>query len=292
MNSIYFQKGQFPDILSFQHISDFFKKKIQSVQPNSYPSKTNCGLSFFYVNEGKFEWILDGQIFLVFPGDLFIVLPNQIFGSPNNIWDVGVFSSISITLDKVFDDTDFTFGDWSGLPITEQKLIGKLFFLNPKPVIQNFRIFGEVFSKIQQELSICEIGFKTRVNQLLDELILCTVRQLSKQDNLRRDFPQTFQKFDKILRENISHPWTVEEMAVIMGLGTTAFTEKVKSYSGFSPLNYLINLRIAESIKLLKNTTISLTDIALDTGFYSSQHFSSTFKKLTGYTPGYYRKNN
>jgi AraC-like DNA-binding protein len=292
MNSIYFQKGQFPDILSFQHISDFFKKKIQNVQPNSYPSKTNCGLSFFYVNEGKFEWILDGQIFLVFPGDLFIVLPNQIFGSPNNIWDVGVFSSISITLDKVFDDTDFTFGDWSGLPITEQKLIGKLFFLNPKPVIQNFRIFGEVFSKIQQELSICEIGFKTRVNQLLDELILCTVRQLSKQDNLRRDFPQTFQKFDKILRENISHPWTVEEMAVIMGLGTTAFTEKVKSYSGFSPLNYLINLRIAESIKLLKNTTISLTDIALDTGFYSSQHFSSTFKKLTGYTPGYYRKNN
>jgi len=292
MNSIYFQKGQFPDILSFQHISDFFKKKIQNVQPNSYPSKTNCGLSFFYVNEGKFEWILDGQIFLVFPGDLFIVLPNQIFGSPNNIWDVGVFSSISITLDKVFDDTDFTFGDWSGLPISEQKLIAKLFFLNQKPVIQNFRIFGEVFSKIQQELSICEIGFKTRVNQLLDELILCTVRQLSKQDNLRRDFPQTFQKFDKILRENISHPWTVEEMAVIMGLGTTAFTEKVKSYSGFSPLNYLINLRIAESIKLLKNTTISLTDIALDTGFYSSQHFSSTFKKLTGYTPGYYRKNN
>ncbi len=292
MNSIYFQKGQFPDIPSFQHISDFFKRKIQNVQPNSYPSRTNIGLSFFYVNEGKFEWILDGQIYLVFPGDLFIVLPNQIFGSPNNIWDVGVFSSISITLDKVFDDTDFTFGDWSGLPITEQKLIGKLFFLNPKPVIQNFRIFGEVFSKIQQELSICEIGFKTRVNQLLDELILCTVRQLSKQDNLRRDFPQTFQKFDKILRENISHPWTVEEMAVIMGLGTTAFTEKVKSYSGFSPLNYLINLRIAESIKLLKNTTISLTDIALDTGFYSSQHFSSTFKKLTGYTPGYYRKNN
>ncbi len=292
MNSFYFQKGQFPDILSFQHISDFFKKKIHNVQPNSYPSKTNSGLSFFYVNEGKFEWILDGQIFLVFPGDLFVVLPNQIFGSPNNIWDVGVFSSITITLDKVFDETDFTFGDWSGIPISEQKLIGKLFFLNQKPVIQNFRIFGEVFSKIQQELSICEIGFKTRVNQLLDELILCTVRQLSKQDNLRRDFPQTFQKFDKILRESISHPWTVEEMAVIMGLGTTAFTEKVKSYSGFSPLNYLINLRIAESIRLLKNTKTSLTDIALDTGFYSSQHFSSTFKKLTGYTPGYYRKNN
>ena len=53
---------------------------------------------------------------------------------------------------------------------------------------------------------------------------------------------------------------------------------------------YLINLRISEAIRMLKSSTISLTDIALDTGFYSSQHFSTTFKKLTGYTPGHFRK--
>ncbi|HPH20541.1 MAG TPA: helix-turn-helix transcriptional regulator, partial [Haliscomenobacter sp.] len=65
---------------------------------------------------------------------------------------------------------------------------------------------------------------------------------------------------------------------------------KVKAFTGFSPLHYLINLRIAEAIKLLRQTKMSLTDIAFDTGFYSSQHFSSTFKKLTGYTPRAYRK--
>jgi transcriptional regulator GlxA family with amidase domain len=73
-------------------------------------------------------------------------------------------------------------------------------------------------------------------------------------------------------------------------LGISAFTEKVKGFTGFSPLHYLINLRIAEAIKLLRQTNRSLTDIALSTGFYSSQHFSSTFKKLTGYTPRDYRK--
>jgi AraC-like DNA-binding protein len=66
----------------------------------------------------------------------------------------------------------------------------------------------------------------------------------------------------------------------------------VKSYSGFSPLNYLINIRISEAIKLLKNRNISITEISLETGFYSSQHFSTTFKKLTGFTPGEFRKNN
>ena len=96
---------------------------------------------------------------------------------------------------------------------------------------------------------------------------------------------------EQTLRQNLSHQWTVEEMAALVGLGTTLFNEKVKSYSGFSPINYLINIRISEAIKLLKKHDISLTDIALDTGFYSSQHFSTTFKKLTGYTPSEFRKN-
>jgi AraC-like DNA-binding protein len=69
------------------------------------------------------------------------------------------------------------------------------------------------------------------------------------------------------------------------------YSMKSEKLFGFSPLNYLINIRISEAIKLLKTPNISLTDIALDTGFYSSQHFSTTFKKLTGYTPSEFRKN-
>jgi transcriptional regulator GlxA family with amidase domain len=99
-------------------------------------------------------------------------------------------------------------------------------------------------------------------------------------------------QLEQTLRENLSHQWTVEEMAVMVGMGTTLFNERVKKYSGFSPINYLINIRISEAIKLLKKKDISLTDIALDTGFYSSQHFSTTFKKLTGYSPSEFRKNN
>ena len=97
-------------------------------------------------------------------------------------------------------------------------------------------------------------------------------------------------KLEQTLRENLSHQWTVEEMAALVGLGTTAFSEKVKNYTGFSPLNYLINIRISEAIKLLKQQEVNVTDIALDIGFYSSQHFATTFKKLTGYTPREFRK--
>ena len=148
----------------------------------------------------------------------------------------------------------------------------------------------KVWESLEIEFFSKEMGYRTRINHLIDELLITAVRHLSKQDNLRKDFPQTFLKLEQTLRENLSDPWTVEEMAGLVGLGTTSFTEKVKAFSGFSPLNYLINIRISEAIKLLNRKDLSLTDIALETGFYSSQHFSSTFKKLTGYTPREFRK--
>ena len=146
------------------------------------------------------------------------------------------------------------------------------------------------YYKIQYEIFNQQIGSHTRVNQLIDELFIFIARKLTLQNNTHRDFPQTCMNHEQALRKNLSHQWTVEEMAAMVGLGTTTFTEKVKNYSGFSPLNFLITIRISEATKLLKQSDLSVTDIALETGFYSSQHFATTFKKLTGYTPRDFRK--
>jgi AraC-like DNA-binding protein len=160
-----------------------------------------------------------------------------------------------------------------------------------QPVVQQLTHAGELLRAVQKELFDRDIGYETRVNHLLDDILIQLARKFTRSSNAGRNFPRTFMELERELRASLSHQWTVEEMAAVVGLGTTLFNEKVKSYSGFSPLSYLINIRISEAIKLLKNEEVSLTDIALDTGFYSSQHFSTTFKKLTGYTPSQFRKN-
>ena len=160
------------------------------------------------------------------------------------------------------------------------------------PVLFKIKEAGRILIEMQKELFNQQIGYSTRINQLIDELFILIARKLTLQSNTHRDFPQTFMNLEQTLRQNLSHQWTVEEMAALVGLGTTTFTEKVKNYSGFSPLNYLITIRISEAIKLLKRNDLNVTDIALDSGFYSSQHFATTFKKLTGYTPSDFRKKN
>lgn len=272
----------------FQHVIEFSKRKIQSVQ-TSLEMSENEGLRFIFMLEGKFEWILEGKKITVYPNDLLVIYPKQLFGSQIGMFDNGTF--YSLTIDPQFEaENKLTLGTWSGISESEQYLIGKMLLLNKKSEIQNFKAISGIFKKLEHELFTGEIGYKAVVNHLIDKLIIYVTRQLNQQENQNRTFPQTFQKFDQILRENLSHSWTVEEMATVMGIGTTALNEKIKSYSGFTPVQYLMSIRISESIRLLKATNMTLTDIAMEMGFYSSQHFSSTFKKLTGNIPSFFRK--
>jgi AraC-like DNA-binding protein len=274
----------------FPHIVEFACRKINTVQFNSLKKEASKLLRLYYVMDGKFEWVIDEQTYVLFPGDIAVVMPGKVFGGEKDFLDIGTISCLHVQLEHIDKHGKMVMGHWSGLSQNESKTLGKILVLSNSPVLSKLKEAGLILQNMQLEMMHQEIGFTTRVNQLIDELFILIARQLSRQNNSRRDFPQTFMKLEQSLRENLSHQWTVEEMAGLVGLGTTAFSEKVKNYTGFSPLNYLINIRITEAIKLLKRKDVNVTDIALDIGFYSSQHFATTFKKLTGYTPSEFRK--
>jgi AraC-like DNA-binding protein len=288
----YFLKKECKELHAFAHINEFAFKKVSAIQFDSLKREVLTSLRFYYVVEGRFDWVIDGQVYILYPGDLAVVLPGQSFGGEKDLLDIGTVFWMHLKLHQFDTNGKMSMGKWSRLCDRECRTIGRILSLNNCPVLSKLKEAGTVFQNIQNELVNQEIGHTVRVNQLIDELVILIARQLTRQNNSRRDFPQTFLKLEQALRENLSHQWTLEEMAALVGLGNTTFSEKVKNYTGFSPLNYLINIRITEAIKLLKRPNVHVTDIALDVGFYSSQHFATTFKKLTGYTPSEFRKKN
>jgi AraC-like DNA-binding protein len=288
----YFLKKECKELHAFPHIIEFAQKKINTIQFDSLKKETSEFFRFYYVIDGRFDWMIDNEHHILYPGDLTIVLPGQRFGGEKDLLDIGTVSWMHLALPPFEGNEKIAMGAWSRLTDSESRTIGKIILFNGCPVLSKLKEAGTLFQNIYNEFLNQEIGYYARVNQLIDELFILIARQLTRQNNSRRDFPQTFMKLEQSLRENLSHQWTVEEMAALVGLGITAFSEKVKSYTGFSPLNYLINIRITEAIKLLKRQDVHVTDIALDVGFYSSQHFATTFKKLTGYTPSDFRKKN
>ena len=286
-----FQQEVSGELFLFPHIIELGAKKNQSIHLNSFPQSISACIRIYFINEGKFEWNINNETHILYPGDVALIMPDKNFGNEKGILEIGSITWIYIKVPKQENGSSFP-GKWSSLSETEGQAINKVLFMNTMPVLSKLTEAGRILRYIHDEIFNQEIGYSTRVNQLIDELLITITRHLTKQNNRARDFPKVFMQLEQALRQNLSHQWSVEEMAAIAGMGTTVFNEKVKNYTGFTPLNYLINIRISEAIKLLKKENVSITDIALDTGFYSSQHFSTTFKKLTGYTPSEFRKNN
>jgi AraC-like DNA-binding protein len=290
MHQYLFQQGLSEELRPFPRILELGVKKIQSIQLNSFSQLQADCFRIYYVMEGKFDWSINGEEYVLFPGDAAVVSPGTMFGNTKDILEIGCIAWLHVKAGGAKEGL-FTGGGHSGLSEVEQQAILKVLMMSASPVISRLAEAGRIINAIKEEVITQEIGFYTRVNQLVDELLIICTRCLTRQNNRVRDFPKVFMQLEHELRKDLSHQWTVEEMAAIVGMGTTLFNEKVKNFTGFTPLNYLINIRISEAMKLLKRKEIIITDIALDIGFYSSQHFSTTFKKLTGYTPSEFRKN-
>ncbi|MGV3764676.1 MAG: AraC family transcriptional regulator [Chitinophagaceae bacterium] len=290
MNQFVLRQHIAPELKLFPHILEIGVVKNSAIHLHGFPCAAENCLRFYFIQDGKFEWKIEGRNYTLFPGDVALVQPGAAFGSPDDVLEIGTFLWLYLQVNRNEECTLAT-GSWSGLSAAENIAICKMLQRDHTPVLHKCQEAGVILRSIQAELFNKDIGFETRVNHLLDDLLIQLARRCTTISNPGRDFPKTFMALEQELRKNLSHQWTVDEMAGFVGLGTTLFNEKVKSYSGFSPLSYLINIRISEAMKLLKRPDVSLTDIAFDTGFYSSQHFSTTFKKLTGYTPSQFRKN-
>ncbi len=59
---------------------------------------------------------------------------------------------------------------------------------------------------------------------------------------------------------------------------------------GETPHRYVLNRRLARARDLLASTDMPVVDIALATGFSSQSHLAAAFRRLTGVTPGEYRR--
>lgn len=82
----------------------------------------------------------------------------------------------------------------------------------------------------------------------------------------------------------------LQELAAISGYSLSRFKSKFKEVVGFSPASYITLKKLEHAKHLLANTELSVTQIALDSGFSSSNYFCTIMKNLTSYSPTEFRK--
>lgn len=93
----------------------------------------------------------------------------------------------------------------------------------------------------------------------------------------------------RMLEASYAEPVSIAELSQRCGMSESGFRRAFKAVYGESPISYLLKLRI-EKAKELLILDLSLDEIARQTGFTDANYLVRYFKKLTGMTPGKYRR--
>ena len=80
--------------------------------------------------------------------------------------------------------------------------------------------------------------------------------------------------------------WPVERLARVSRVSAAHFARSFKDAFGVPPHRYLLTRRLERATALLRDTDLSITDIAFQTGWKSLGTFGRTFRDVTGESPG------
>ena len=80
--------------------------------------------------------------------------------------------------------------------------------------------------------------------------------------------------------------WPVRRLARVSGVSEAHFARSFRQAFGVPPHRYLLTRRIERATALLRDTDLSITEIAFQTGWGSLGTFGRTFRDITGESPG------
>ena len=74
----------------------------------------------------------------------------------------------------------------------------------------------------------------------------------------------------------------ISEIAKMCHVSPSYFRKLFKAYSGMSPIDYQIQMKISHAKRLLQTNTMSISEISDTLGFFDTAYFCKLFKKYTG----------
>jgi AraC-like DNA-binding protein/ligand-binding sensor protein len=142
----------------------------------------------------------------------------------------------------------------------------------------NYRYLGEI-----NELKNID-DFTSRVNKIFNQFFnyLNTYRDMKNADFIHKSIDY--------IKNNYMRKITLEEVADAVHLSPNYFSRVFKDEMKINFIDYLNQVRIEKSMRLLLNVDLSIKDIASLVGFLDQSYFSKVFRKNMGITPAKFRK--
>ena len=92
------------------------------------------------------------------------------------------------------------------------------------------------------------------------------------------------------VENNLESKITLSELATVAGVGKYYFCRLFKGSTNTTPYSYVLHRRVERAKKLLKDSNLSICNIALECGFSNQSHLAKHFRNILGTSPIRYRQ--
>ena len=254
----------------------------------SYAPHWHSAYEMIVVTEGNYLVTVSGQTYELAPGDIFLI-PS---GEPHSLTAPtrGARFIFLFEFDQILAIKGASY---------ISSLLSKPLLINrstcPGIYAEESGILTRICTEYLHDGSLRDV---TIYSQLLNLFIIYARDRLNYDGSVAAPLPSHpggrnyVERFDAVfsyLDRHFAEDLTLEDVAAVAGFSKFHFSRTFKQLSGTNFYEYLCHRRIKSSENLLMQPGLSISQIALQSGFSSVSTFNRTFKKMKGCTPTQYR---
>lgn len=240
----------------------------------TYRPKGRIDYQLLYVAAGKGHFFFDGKEEIVPAGHMVLYRPKE-------------------TQRYVYYGADQTEVYWVHFTGNDVKQILRSYGVPDKGHVfftGNSAEYHRLFREMIHELQLCRPHFEELLTMLLREVLVRISREFAKGSQMnpfnQAEMEAAVHYFNEAYNTSIS----IEAYAASRHMSTCWFIRNFRQYTGNTPMQYILNIRIANAQSLLSGTVYNISEIASIVGYDNPLYFSRLFKKQTGLSPSQYRK--
>lgn len=249
------------------------------------PGQTTWGI--YYLLSGEHCFFLKDRAYHIRKGDMVLIPLHAL--SKTTVTRKSLHERIILSLRK--DALESLLPEWAGR-LADGFARTPLLRLGQKEQ----GIVKGLIAKIQQEQECRQTGHEAYIRLLLSELLLTILRLTEGEPVEIAEYPSSLpykvSEVAQYIGRHYAETLTLAQLSSQFHISPFYISRIFTQITGLSIISYINHVRVEEARRLLQETDLSVTEIALLVGYQSVTHFGRVFKAAMGASPQRFRKNN
>lgn len=250
-----------------------------SATPIGPHTHKNC-YEFVFVEKGKAAWEVEGEEYETRSGDVFHTRPDERHSGRFNIIEPSKLWWL------IFDDPG-SYDSWLGISREETEHIRDSLLELPR-IIHNVYGASDHLQKLKQAVVNDEALSALRARHYIMQIVLMLMEP-ERKVKVAEDLEDVILNLTHEMKAQPDMRVSMDRLAARVGVSTSHFHKVFRKVVKCSPYEFMERNRIESACRRLADTNESVTAIAFDLGFKTTQHFATVFRKFLGISPTQWR---